>query len=54
MKRLGEYQRKMIQFAERVNGWHSYASDAVTVRTIKSLRRRGLIKTNQYQQFKIA
>ena len=41
---LGKNQKKMLDFAKRVNGWHTFNRDSKTIRTAKSLERDGLIE----------
>ena len=54
-KRLGPLQKRMLVFAMKYanRGWFSYANDPTTRRVIKSLVKRGLIKINDYRQFRL-
>jgi len=54
LKGLGEYQRAMLEFARRSPGWNSFARDRQTLRTARSLERRGLIRINGFYQLCIA
>ena len=43
-----------LEFAKRHNQWHSFASDKKTTIAIKSLEKKGLVKVNEFNQFKKA
>ena len=50
---VGKYQVNMLEFAEKYQGWHSYASDKTTLKALNGLIKRGSIVINNNQQFKI-
>ena len=50
--KLEKYQRHALEFIRKCNGWHSYSKDRDTVRVIRSLEVKGLVKTNQCHQFR--
>jgi len=53
-KPQGKYQKSMYDFLRKYpNGWHSYSQDAVTKRTVASLKRKRLIETNKYHQMRL-
>jgi len=45
-RKLSAQQLVLLEFAQRVNGWHSIVGDAR--RTAISLEKRGLIKVHQW------
>ena len=50
---LGKLQKDALRFARKYPGeWHSYEKKGVTPQVIKALKKRGLIVTNKYSQFK--
>jgi hypothetical protein len=49
---LGKWQKKALNFAREYPGWHSFAKDAVTKKSIKDLEKKGLVEVNQYGQFR--
>jgi repressor of nif and glnA expression len=52
--RLGKNERKALEFAQRVNKWHGYDIRSTTdCMAIRSLERKGLVETNEYNQFRI-
>jgi hypothetical protein len=51
-KPLGPLQKKALEFARMVNGWHSYAGDKQTKGVISRLEKRGLVETNEFKQFR--
>lgn len=54
--RLGKYQKAMLNFAKKFNGWHSITTidNNFTLKVAQSLQKRGLLKINQFRQFKAA
>ncbi len=52
-KPQGKYQKKMYSFLKRNEGWHSIATDSLTQRNAKSLRRKGLIEINKFNQMRL-
>jgi hypothetical protein len=50
---VGKYQVNMLQFAEKYQGWHSYANDKTTLRALNGLLKRGSIVINNHNQFRI-
>ena len=50
----GKHQVRLLGFAERYPGWHSYANDRATLRAIAGLERRGsIIVSRDTRQFAI-
>ena len=49
---VGKHQCRLLDFAERFRGWHSYADDRTTRRAIAGLLRRGAIQVNEHGQFR--
>lgn len=50
---LSKAQRKALEFIRKVNGWHGYASDAITRRIVRSLAARNLVEVSENtQQFR--
>ena len=52
-KPIGKSQKRLLQFAQRNRGIHSFAKDSETIRIVTSLKKRGLIKVNKFKQFSI-
>lgn len=52
IKAIGKNQAKLLDFAFKYQGWHSYSSDKPTLRAIEGLVKRGCLEVNQYQQFR--
>ena len=50
---MGKHQLRLLKFAIKYPGWHSYSIDRVTVKTIISLVEYGLLVVNERQQFKL-
>lgn len=42
--KLGKYQRNMLTFIRKCNGWHSLANDSFTQKVAKSLEKRNPIE----------
>ena len=54
-KGLGRNQRRLVLFATDHPGWHSYARDQLTARTVRTLQSRGLIEVSPIsRQFRLA
>ena len=51
-KGLGKLQRECLSFIREVNGWHTFSSLPQTKRVVKSLEKRGLVITNEFNQFR--
>lgn len=51
-KGLGIRQKQLLRSLRGYPGWHSYTADWITVRTVNSLVKRGLIETNIHQQMR--
>lgn len=52
-KQLGKYQKNMLAFIRKCNGWHSLANDTFTQKVAKSLENRGLIEIDKrYNMFR--
>ena len=45
-------QSAMLEFLERNPGWHSYADDAKTIRTVLTLVAQGKIEVNTFYQMR--
>jgi len=52
IKRLGGYQKNMLDFVTRCPGWHGINKDSLTQKVAKSLAKRGLIELNDYGQIR--
>ena len=53
--RLGIHQARMLAFLTRYSGkWHTFATDAQTQRTARTLAARGLIEVNAHSQARLA
>ncbi len=52
---MGKYQKAMLVFAKKYGGWCSITrlDNGFTYRVALSLQKRGLIRVNQFRQFKI-
>ena len=49
---LTRTQKAMLGFARRYSGWHSYASDHLTVKNVNRLVELRLIEINEFNQFR--
>lgn len=52
--RLGKNMKHALNFARLNAGWHCYGKGRATVEAIRRLERAGLIKTNEFRQFRLA
>lgn len=53
IRATGKHCIRLLQFAEKYRGWHSYKDDRTTRRAIDSLKRIGCIEVSDAtQQFK--
>lgn len=56
--KLGKYMKQALEFLQKwfqPGEWASYnARDRSTVEPIKRLAKRGLVETNEYNQFRMA
>jgi hypothetical protein len=52
IKVTGKHQTKLLDFAYKYKGWHSYANDSITRRTVSSLVKKGYIEINEFNQFR--
>jgi len=52
IKVIGKNQAKMLEFAYKYKGWHSYSSDKPTLQALKGLLAKGYIEVNQFDQFR--
>ena len=50
---MSRLQLRLLEFAIRYKGWHSYGTDTATVKTVKSLVKLGLLEINSYRQFRL-
>ena len=54
---MNKTQKKALKFANRVyklnKGWSSFAPNKITCEAIYGLHNCGLVKVNEYNQFKI-
>lgn len=50
--KLGKYQKHAIDFSNKYPGWHTFAKDRITRKTINSLAKKNLIEINEFQQFR--
>ena len=44
--------QKLVEFAQRYDGWHGYAKDKRTLKAVERAKILGRIETNDFQQFK--
>jgi hypothetical protein len=44
MKAVGKHQVKMLAFAEKYRGWHTFSNDRDTKRAAKALHEKGYIE----------
>lgn len=52
IKVIGKNKVKMLDFAYKYKGWHSYASDKPTIQALNGLLAKGYIEVNQFNQFR--
>lgn len=52
IKAIGKNQTKLLDFAFKYQGWHSFSDDRPTLRAVKALVKKGCLEVNQYQQFR--
>ena len=54
--KLGKHEAAALAFCQRLlpGRWHAFAQDALTLRTVRALQRRGLIETNTYGMMRLA
>jgi hypothetical protein len=52
IKAVGKHQVKLLDFAYRYKGWHTYGTDSVTMRAIKALHAKGCLDLNEFGQFR--
>ena len=52
IKAVGKHQVKLLDFAYRYKGWHTYATDSVTMRAVKALQAKGCLDLNEFGQFR--
>jgi hypothetical protein len=52
---MGRHQLRLLRFAMRYpNGWHSYGTDATTVRAVNALAYLGLLEiSSNSRQFRV-
>ena len=44
MRAIGANQCRLLQFAEKFPGWHTFKQDRATVRAIKALQAKGYLE----------
>lgn len=44
MKAVGKHQCRLLEFAEKYRGWHTYAQDRTTKRAVEDLHRKGYLE----------
>jgi len=52
IKAVGKHQVKLLDFAYRYKGWHTYSTDSVTMRAVKALHAKGCLDLNDFGQFR--
>lgn len=52
IKAVGKNQVKLLDFAYKYNGWHSYSLDKPTIRAVSALHKKGYLALNEFNQFK--
>jgi hypothetical protein len=50
---MGRNMLRLLRFALKYEGWHTYGTDQSTVRALESLEALGLIEVNEYRQFRV-
>lgn len=50
---MGRHQLRLLKFAIKYQGWHTYGTDKPAVKAIKSLVRLELLVENEFRQFKL-
>ena len=51
---IAAHREIAMNFCTKYEGWHTFANDSITKRTIKSLEKKGLVEVNEFQQFRKA
>ncbi len=46
MKAVGKNQVRLLQFAEKYRGWHSYKEDRATLKALMALKEKGYLEVN--------
>lgn len=50
---MGKHQLRLLKFAIKYKGWHTFGTDSSTVNAVRSLAAAGLIEVNKHRQFKL-
>ena len=48
---MGKNMRRLLLFAIRFQGWHTWGTDRSTCDAVRRLREQGFIETNDCRQF---
>lgn len=52
MSKIGKNMKNALDFVNKYSGWHSFGKDRKTVNAIKRLEKIGLVKVNEFSQFR--
>ena len=50
---MGKNSLRLLRFALKYAGWHSYGFDRSTRDSVKTLQANGLIEVNEFRQFRL-
>jgi len=50
---MGKNMKRLLLFAIRYPGWHTWGKDRSTVDAVRCLCEQGFIETNKYRQFRL-
>ena len=50
---MGKNMKRLLLFAIRFQGWHSWGRDRSTCDAIRRLSKQGFIELNSYRQFRL-
>lgn len=51
---MGKHQLRLLKFAIKYHGWHTYGKDRSTVSAVNTLSAMGLLELNEFRQFRLA
>ena len=50
---MGKNMKRLLLFAIRFDGWHSWGKDRSTCDALRRLCHQGFIETNEFKQFRL-
>lgn len=50
---MGKNQKRLMLFALKYPGWHTYGKDAATVAAVEKLCEHGFLEINEFRQFQL-